>query len=79
MLNVEDCVQAVIEVVDGDRRMLVIGILNNVRVESYEVEEGLSEMKGGKAPGLDQCAVEILRKRGRSIVAWFVRLFNRCL
>ena len=41
-----------------------------MRVESSEVEEGMSKMKGGEAPGLDLCTVEFSRKRYRSMVAW---------
>ena len=47
-------------------------------LESYEVEEGLSKMKGGKALELDQCSVEFVKKGGRSRVVWLVRLFNCC-
>ena len=67
LLNVQDGVQASVVAVGGDRRMPVFGRLNDRGVESYEVEEGMNKMKGGKAPGLDQCAVEILRKGGRSM------------
>ena len=36
----------------------------NIRgVESYEVEEGLSKLKGEKAPGLEQCAVAFIKER----------------
>ena len=35
----------------GDRRMPVFGRLNDRGVESYEVEEGMSKIKGGKVPG----------------------------
>ena len=52
--------------------------LNDRGVESCEVEEVMSKMKGGKAPGLDQCEVEFLRKGGRSMVARLVRLFSCC-
>ena len=36
----------------------MFGRLNDKGVESFEVEEGMSKMKDGKAPGLDQCAVQ---------------------
>ena len=78
LLNVQDGVQASIVALGGARRMPVFGRLNDGGVESYEVEEGMSKMKGGKAPGLDQCAVEFVRKGGRSMVAWLLRLFNCC-
>ena len=47
-------VQASVVAVGGDRRMPVIGRLNVRGVESNEVEEGLSKIKGRKAPRLDQ-------------------------
>ena len=52
-------VQESILAVGGDRRMPVFGRLNDRGVESYEVGEGLSTLTEGKAPGLDQCAVEL--------------------
>ena len=54
--------------------MPLFGRLNDIEVESCEVEEGMSKMKGGKAPGLDRCTGEFLRKGGRSLVGWLVRL-----
>ena len=68
--------QAIVVVVDGDGRMKVFGLLSDREMESYEVEEGMSEMKCGKASGLDQCAVEFLRK---GAWLWLVRLLNCCL
>ena len=53
----QDGVQASVVAVGGDRRMLVFGRLNDRRMESCEVEEGMSKVKGGKAPWLNQCAV----------------------
>ena len=35
-------------------------------------------MKGEEAPGLVQFVVEFVRKVGRSMVAWLMRLFNCC-
>ena len=67
LLNVQDSVQASVVFVGGDRRTPVFGRLNDKGVESYEVEEGMSKMKGGKTPRLDQCAVGFLRKGGRSM------------
>ena len=58
LLNVQDCVQASVVAIGGDRRMLVFGRLNDRWVESSELEKGMSKIKGGKAPGLDQCAVD---------------------
>ena len=74
----QDGVRPSVVAVGGDRRMPVFGKLNDRGVESYEVEDGMSKIKGGKAPGLDQCAVEFLRKGDRSMVAWLVRLLNSC-
>ena len=54
LLNVQNGVQASVVVIGGDRRMPVFGRLNDRAVESYEVDEGMSKMKGEKAPGLDQ-------------------------
>ena len=56
----------------------MFGRLNNRRKESCEIEEGMNKMKGAKARGLDQCAVGFLKKGGRSMVAWLVRLFSCC-
>ena len=70
--------QASVLPLGGNRRMPVFGWLNDRGVESYEVEERGNEMKGEKALGLDQCIVKFLRKGGRSMVAWLVRLFNCC-
>ena len=78
LLNAQDSVEASVVAVDGDKRMPVFGRLNDRGVENYEVEEGISKMKGGKAPGLDQSVVEFLRKGGRSMVAWLVLLLNCC-
>ena len=78
LLNVQDGVQASVVAVGGDRRMPVLGSQNVRGVESYEVEEGMSKIKGGKAPRLNQCAVEFLRKGGRTMVARLVRLLNCC-
>ena len=69
LLNVQDGVKTNIVAVGGDRRMPVFGRLNDREVESCEVEEGMSKMKGGNAPRLDQYAVQFLRKGGRSMVA----------
>ena len=53
LLNVQDGVQANVVAIGGDRRMPMFGRLNDRVVESYEVEEVMSKMKGGKAPELD--------------------------
>ena len=48
LLNGEGDVQASIGVVGTDCRMPVFRRLNGVGVESYEMEEGLSQMISGK-------------------------------
>ena len=53
MFNVQDGVQANVVAVGDDRSMPVFVRLNVIGVESCEVEEGMSQMKGGKASGLD--------------------------
>ena len=49
----QDGEQASIVAVGGGRKMPVFGRLNEREVESCEVEEGMSKVKEGKAPGLD--------------------------
>ena len=69
MLNVEDGVHASIVAVGGDRNMSVFGRLKRLNdgvVNIYEVEEERSKMKGGKATGFDQWAVQFLKKGGRT-------------
>ena len=56
----EDGVKESIVALGGDRMVPMFGRLNDSKVESYEVEERLSKMKGEKAPVLDQCTVEFL-------------------
>ena len=47
-----------------DRMMPEFGRLYDGGVEIFEVEEEMSKMEGGRAPGLDQRAVEF-KKGGR--------------
>ena len=47
--------------VGGDRLMPVFGKLNERGVQSYEVELGLSKMKGGEVTGLDRCGMELIK------------------
>ena len=49
--------------------MPVFGRLNDSGVKGYEEEKGVSKFKGGKTTELNQCAVELLKKRGRKMVA----------
>ena len=50
--------------VGGDRRFPVFGWLNDCGVEIYEVEEGLSKLKGGKHQVLFSEQPILLRKEG---------------
>ena len=68
LLNVQDGVQARVLAAAGYRMMPVFDKLNDRWVESYEVEEGMSKMNRGKAPGLDQCAGDFLLITDCSIV-----------
>ena len=52
VLNVGDVGEANIDVV-GNRRMPVLGDLNERALSLEEVGEAVKEMKSGKAPGLD--------------------------
>ena len=38
----------------------------------------MNKVKGGKAPGLDQCAVDFLKEGRRNMVVLLLRLFNFC-
>ena len=71
-------VQANVVTAGGDRTMPVFGRLNDRGVESSKVEKEMNKIKGRRAPGLDQCALEFLRKGDRSMVAWLVQLFSCC-
>ena len=76
--NVKGGEQASVVAIGSDRRMPEIGRLNDGGVESYEVVEEMSKIKDGKAPGLNQYAVEFFRKGGRNMVGCLVRLLNCC-
>ena len=39
----------------------------------------LKKMEGGKAAGMDDIVVEMLRNGGISIIDWLLRKFNRCM
>ena len=52
VLNVSDVIEANINVV-GNRRMPVLGDLNERAISLEEVGEAMNEMRSGKAPGLD--------------------------
>lgn len=77
LLNVEDGREARIEAVGGVR-MPVLGRENEREIERKEVLEAVNKTKSGKAPGLDGCAAELLKKGGDSVIDWLVRLLNVC-
>ena len=56
--------------------MLVLGDLNERAISSEEVGEAVTEIKSGKAPGLDGFLVECLKKGGMAVLEWLARLLN---
>ena len=77
LLNVEDDREARIVAV-GRMNVPVFSEMNEKRVERVEVMEALKELKEGKAPGMDGCAAECLRRGGVAIIEWLVRILNVC-
>ena len=75
MMNVEEVREANINVV-GDRRMQLLGELNERAISLEEVREAVNEMKSGKAPGVDGLPVERLKKGGMAVLERLVRLLN---
>ena len=75
VLNVTDVREANINVV-GNWRMPVLGDLNERAISLEEVRQAVSEMKSGKAPGLDGFPAECLKKGGMAMLEWLVRLLN---
>ena len=43
-----------------------------------EIMGALKNMKGGKAAGMDDTVLEMLKNGGISIIDWFLRIFSRC-
>ena len=39
----------------------------------------LKKIKGGKADGMDDIVVEMLKNGGISIIVWLLRIFNKCM
>ena len=78
LLNVEDGREAEIVAVPGNGRMPRLENSNVADITKEEVEGALSGMKAGKAPGLDGCAPECVKKGGGALVEWLVRLLNVC-
>ena len=75
VLNVEDVREANINVA-GDSRMPVMGGLNKRTMSVEEVREAVTEMKSGKASGLNGFPVECLKKVGTAVLEWLVRLLD---
>ena len=53
-----------------------MGDFNERAISLEEVKEAVSEMKSGKAPGLDGFPVECLKKGGTAVLEWLVTLSN---
>ena len=56
----------------------VLGGLTNAHITKERVKGTVKEMKAGKAAKLDGCAVECLKRGGKSIIEWLVRLLDVC-
>ena len=75
LLNVEDDREAKIVAVGGVR-MPMMGEENGKEITREEVLKAVNGTKAGKAPGLDGCTAEFLKKGGESVLEWLVRLLN---
>ena len=78
LLNVTDEKEARICAVAGVN-VPVMEEENEREVSVEEVRKALSGTKAAKAPGVDGCRPEYLKKGGVSVMEWLVRLFNVCL
>ncbi len=56
----------------------MLGELNEALMTRQEVQESVTEMKSGKAAGLDGVAAECLKRGKATVVEWLVRLLNVC-
>ena len=56
--------------------MPVLVEVNGRAISLEEVKEAVNEMKSGKASGLDGFPVECLKKGGKAVLKWLVRLLN---
>ena len=79
LLNVEEDREGVVVAVGGAKKMTVMGGENGGEIRKEEVEVAIKRMRAGKAPGLDGCHAECLKRGGTVVVDWLVRLFNVCL
>lgn len=78
VLNVDDEREARIVPVGNGGGMPLLGERNSREIGYDEVVEARKEMKVGKAPGLDGCVVECVKKGGMVMGEWLVRLLNVC-
>lgn len=78
LLNEVDDREANVVAIGNGRRMPVVGDLNDRSISREEVQDAVNAMKEGKATGLDGCAAECVKKGGRTVINWLLRLFNAC-
>ena len=78
LLNAGDEREAILVGVSDGRVVNVMGEENDRRISQGEIKAALKRMKAGKAPGLDGCPIECLKRGGRVIVEWLERLLNVC-
>jgi len=78
LLNVMDEREANVVAIGNGCRMPLLNEVNDESISVEEVNRAVSEMKVGKAPGLDGCPAECIKKGGASMIEWIVRLFNLC-
>ena len=71
LLNVQEDIVAV-----GGVQVPVMGEENEREITIEKVKRALNETKGGKAPGMDDVRVEMLKEGGMTVLEWLVRLFN---
>ena len=78
LLNIND-----VREIDGGGEVNVpdieVGGVNERAITLVEIEKAVREMKPGRAPGLDGCAVECLKQGGMALMEWLERVFNLCL
>ena len=56
----------------------VIGEENEREIRREEVKKALNEMRGGKAPRMDDVRPEMLKEGGVAALEWLVRVFDIC-
>ena len=68
LLNVEDEREAVVDEGVYDLGMPVLDEVNGGEITSEEVIEAVGRMKSGKAPGMDGCAIECVKRGGAVLI-----------